>query len=166
MTRIAYLLFFGLILILVQLLLQNFLILLPLFALFVFYATAVCGLRFALTLGLLGGVSMNFALGYPFPVALLSIPCVCWFSCFWLKKVSSNTLFLHILPGVLVTLIVYLPAFLLFTTFWGGWRMLPLVGLSMLLSGLLLPMMIVGFDALNGWFALPRYVDKILESQS
>ena len=104
MTATIYLLFFTTFSVMLELILRSFGLYLPLAALFLFYAAIVFGYRAGAAAALLAACGLDFMSGNPHPYTLPAFGLVIALSWFWLNKVESESIFLHVIPGALIPL--------------------------------------------------------------
>ena len=161
MTETLYILFFTTFAVMLELLLRSFGLFLPFAALFLFYASIVFSCRTAGAAALLAACGLDFVSGSPHPWSLPAFALVIALSWFWLHKVESESIFLHVIPGALIPLAVWLcrlpfyPASLLSNIT----SQLPDVVIASFLCAILLPLEIYLFDTMNEKLGLNLYTD-------
>lgn len=163
MTVFAYLAVFSIFFAAIELFARSFFIFLPLMGILVFYATVAFGRQPGFALAVIGGFVMDFVMGYTFPVSSLTFCGVAGLSLLWLHRVVSDSLALHVFPGALIPLIIYVPLSLFYGGAYGLLSNLPEIFLSSLACALMLPFMIIFFDTLNEKLDLKLYSNIQLE---
>ena len=144
-----------------ELILRSFGLSLPLAALFLFYAAIVFGYRAGAAAAILAACGLDFMAGNPHPYTLPAFGLVIALSWFWLNKVESESIFLHVIPGALIPPLVWLcilpffPGALLSNLF----AQLPDIVIASFLCGLLLPLEIFLFDTMNEKLGIDLYTN-------
>lgn len=137
---------------------RNIGLFLPFTAMMIFYFTVLYGWRFGFVLGAVTGCICDMLCGYSFPVSTLSAFFVVALAVYWLYKVESDSLMLHMVPGIILPFLVYPLSFC-----FAGWTMflqlLPALILSSLVTTILLPLVILITDTISEHLYLPLYAD-------
>ncbi len=161
MTATIYILFFTTFSVTIELILRSFGLYLPLAALFLFYAAIVFGYRAGAAAALLAACGLDFMSGNPHPYALPAFGLVIALAWFWLNKVESESIFLHVVPGALIPLLAWFCTLLFFpdSLFPNLFAQLPGVVIASFFCALLLPLEIFLFDTMNEKLGIDLYTN-------
>lgn len=135
-------------------------LLFPFTAFFLFYVTGALGWKTALGCGLFAGCALDFVSGNELPAALVLMMGSIAFSCFWLYRVRSDSILLHILPGGGIVLFAWIWSLLEYGSGfwkWGAVYPIALLVLDLFLGMIFLPLLILVLDTLNESLGLPLY---------
>ena len=164
-VKIFYICFFLIPSVLAELLLQSFSLSFPFAAFLVFYTATAFGWKYALFAAFTASCGLDLAAGEPHFYSLAGFVLTILLSRFWLFKVESDSIFLHIIPGCLIPFIMKGTSFI----FHGGSNLqeflYDLAGLtgSTVCGMIYLPLLILLLDTLNESIALPLYSNAKLE---
>jgi len=159
MIKIIYILLFTTAAVFLETALRTFGVILPLAAPFVFYCAVAFGPYYGAVTALLCGCGLDFLSGHTHPVTAVTLGFVVVFAMFWLHKVESESVSLHIVPGALLPLIAWLPAafFVSGTSFDQILSHASDLVIACILSAFILPVGIVVLDALNKRLEIELY---------
>ena len=161
MTAAIYLVFFTTLAVTVELILRSFGLMLPLAAIFLFYAAIVFGYRAGLLAGLLAACGLDFMSGNPHPYTMIAFGLVIALSWFWLNKVESESILLHAVPGALIPPILWVCMLFFFTdSFFANLiQQMPGVVIASFFCAILLPLEIFLFDTMNEKLGIDLYTN-------
>ena len=168
MTTAIYLFFFTALAVTLELILRSFGLFLPLAGLLLFYMTVVFGYKTAGGLALLAACGLDFVSGSQHPNSLIAFSAVIGLSCFWLYRIESESIFLHIVPGGLIPLIAWLFALPFYpgSLFSNLFYQLPGVIIAAFVCAFLLPVEIFLFDTLNEKLGFDLYTNAKIRIKS
>lgn len=166
-VKFFYTSFFLILAVIGELLLRSFSLSFPFAAFLVFYTGTAFGCKYALFAAFAASCGLDLAAGemhfYSLPGLILTL----LLSRFWLYKVESDSIFLHIIPGCIIPL--FMQAFPLLFRCGGNFhellfRISGLIG-SCVCAMIYLPLLILLLDTLNELMGLPLYSNAKLELQ-
>ena len=132
----------------------------PLTGFLLFYLAGAFSWKLALAGGILSGCALDFVAGNVLPIILLQGIAGILLSLFWLYKVKSDSVFLHIFPGGVLIVFAWCCALAEYgASFWKWGAVYPvaMLTLSIVPGVLFLPVMILLLDTLNENLGLPLY---------
>lgn len=159
MIKIIYILLFTTVAVFLETSLRTFGIILPLVAPFVFYSTVAFGPYYAIPAAVVGGCGLDFLCGHTHPASIITLGFVIVFAIFWLHKVESESVSLHIVPGAVLPLIAWLPASFFVSGASFTHVLSPILDLiiACIISAFILPVEILILDALNKRLEIELY---------
>ena len=164
-VKFFYICFFLILAVPGELFLQSFGLSFPFAAFFIFYASTAFGWKYALFAAFAASCGLDLATGEAHFYSLAGLFITILLSRFWLYKVESDSIFLHIIPGGLIPFIMRGTSFI----FHGGTSLHEfLYNLAGLLGGIIcgmiyLPLVILLLDTLNESMGLALYSNAKLE---
>lgn len=137
-------------------------VILPLCALLVFYLTIAYNWHIGLTTALICGLTIDFLLGRSMVITPFSLSVIMVIAVFWHNQVESESLLLHVIPGVFVAVVYLVPLVLLHFfkagfNLWIIWNNTANMVFAILACAVMLPMEIVILDYISHGLEIDMY---------
>lgn len=150
--------------IMLQLLLGNLGLFIPLYAPAVFYFAVVYGWRIGAICGCIAGIAIALLYGGNPALEALSAITVAVIAVFWLHRSDTHNLPVHFIPGAIIGAVIFLPHMFYAMQYSTGHSQLILAEImemifSAVFSALLLPVVIYILDWQSKLVGLPLYVE-------
>lgn len=164
MTLAAYMFLSVFLSVLMELILGNFGLIIPLSACAVFYFTVSAGTGAGLICATLAGGTIDSILCRPFPLTAILLLMVAGLAALWLNRVDTKSMILHLIPGAVLALIYTLPL-LSAANIGMGVSLYSLIRdfstfiISVSISSVLLPLVIMLLDSISEKLELELYRD-------
>ena len=161
MTETLYVIFFTVLAVACELILGSLGLFLPMTAVFLFYAAIVFGWRTGIWIAVIASCGLDLASGALLPRHLPGFIIVIALAWFWLNKVESESISLHLIPGALIAPAVWLSILPFFpgSLFTNVFSQLPGVVTAAFCCAILLPLEIFIFDTMNEKLGIDLYTN-------